>query len=539
MQETMRSNDSPVSNSAIALAACLLLVALSSLSSSCTIISDPPPERVLLQPQAATNGKLAAKLPFSMPFDWTKNKIVILPAENWGLFKPRDTIIVQTTDNSPITIFDLYGRTVHTGRSPSFLNLPCGHYFVECKGDRDQFAVLPNDYDGAPFLADMAKNKWQPWAQRERQMQVTWVRSAAAAWKDVQPQSTVWNWAEMDDVIGNNPGKKLMVMAGTGNVPVWVQPANLTSNCVAYVTALANRYKGKIAAIEIWNEPRPGNFWDSPNWLHMLADLFTAGRTAIKAVDANILVLGPSWSTPGQAGYTAVMAQHGFGTQIDGLSWHDYWAYDVPPDQDITRNGNVIPGIVGRVQRYRQAAGFNGPLYISELGLYGQCALGIPYPPIPKGLTGGPVFSGPGWQTGTARAIKYAVMYRAMGAEMMMPLVFSLGGYSMTDDQNSLYGWDYGYRGPTPRTSAFLMACYWLNGAKFVGYKHDGTLWEFRWLRHDQPMTFMWSEEGHTNPFADSATRITDIYGSRLLTHGNSLAATEITATPLIAWGVK
>src|SRR5436190_15496984 len=119
--------------------------------SSCSSLSDPSAPSTRIVSPAAT-GKLAARLPFSMPFDQTKKKISVLPAENWGLFKERDMITIQTFDNSPITVFDLYGKTVYSGRTPAFLSLPCGHYFIECRGDRNQFAVLPNAYAGASFL---------------------------------------------------------------------------------------------------------------------------------------------------------------------------------------------------------------------------------------------------------------------------------------------------------------------------------------------------------------------------------------------------
>lgn len=467
---------------------------------------------------------------FTLPFDWSTNKIAILPSSSWGLFKVGETITISTSNNLPITVFNLYGQTVYTG-APKSMTLAAGHYFIQCTGDRNQFAVLPSDYTGATFLAEMANDSgWIDYAQRQQRMGISWVRAAAAAWKDVQPQAGVWNWSAMDIMLANNPGKKIMLMAGSGNVPSWVQPANLASNYTAYITALASRYKGKIAAIEIWNEPWYTEFWNSPSWLQMLDQLFVAGRAAINAIDPGILVLGPSWSTPGQTSDTATLSQYGFGSQIDGFSWHDYWAYDVPPDQDITRNGSVIPGILGRVQRYRQAAGFHGPLYISELGLYGQSALGMPYPAVPKGLTGGPTVTAPDWQTGMSRAVKYAVLYRAMGAEMMMPLVFSLGGFSLTDDQNTVYGWEYGYRGPAPKTSAFLMACHWLNNAQFVDYRFLGQrVFLLAWQRSSNASAvFAWTTEGQ--PVALNSTTglsATDIFG-------NSVSASSLSSIPVL-----
>src|SRR5437870_11393767 len=77
---------------------------------------------------------------FTQPFNWATNKISILPASNWGLFNAGDTVSISTSDNSPVTIFNLYGQTVYSG-APTSMNFAVGHYFIQCNGDRNQFAV--------------------------------------------------------------------------------------------------------------------------------------------------------------------------------------------------------------------------------------------------------------------------------------------------------------------------------------------------------------------------------------------------------------
>jgi hypothetical protein len=131
-----------------------------------------------------------------------------------------------------------------------------------------------------------------------------------------------------------------------------------------------------------------------------------------------------------------------------------------------------------------------------------------------------------------ARTVKTTIMYRAGGAICLMPQCLVNGCDVRTGFGSALGGWEYGERGPHPKTSAFLMSCHWLNGATFVGYEHRGTLWKFHWLRHEQPVTFVWSEEGHTNRWSDVATRVTDIFG-------NPVVATEISESPVIVWGEK
>lgn len=467
---------------------------------------------------------------FTLPFDWTTKKINILPEAKRNVFKVGETVTISTSNNLPITVFNLYGGTVYTG-APGVLNLAAGHYFVQCNGDRNQFAVLPGDYAGASFLGDMAYTGYRIGEERQQRIQPGWARAGVGIWPAVQPTSGTWNWSNMDIAIATNTGRKILAIAGANGVPAWVQRTNLVSNYVAYVTALVQRYPGKLAAIEIWNEPGPAHFWNDSGWLRMLADLYAAGSAAIKAIDPDIMVLGP---TPASAGYvdgTTTLAQYGLGNQIDGLSLHDYWAFKFPPDQKVMDGGSVAPHILGRGQAQRDAAApFTGPLFVTEMGLYGQSALGIPTPPIDPSYTGGAISNAPVWSLGMLRGIKYAVLYRAAGAEMINPHLLTLEDSSLTDQQNAFYGWDYGARGPDPKTSAFLMACHWMEGATLVDYRMLGEqIFLLTWRRtNNTSVVFAWSVEGQTFTLTNAAAFTkTDIYGT-------SIQPTQFNSHPIL-----
>ena len=97
----------------------------------------------------------------------SSQKIQCLPAARWGLFREADTISIQTTNNLPIQITDLDGTVVYQG-APTSLVLPRGHYFVTCSDDAAEFAVLPNDYAGSPFLGMEAITPGQQHKRSER-----------------------------------------------------------------------------------------------------------------------------------------------------------------------------------------------------------------------------------------------------------------------------------------------------------------------------------------------------------------------------------
>ena len=453
---------------------------------------------------------------FTLPFDWTTKKINILPETKRNVFKVGETVTISTSNNLPITVFDLYWRTVFTG-TPGSLTLAVGHYFVQCNGDRNQFIVLPNDYVGASFLGDMAYTGYRIGEDRQQRIQPGWVRAGVGAWRVVQPVSGAWNWTNMDIAMATNAGRKILVIAGGDGVPAWVQPANLTNNYAAYITALVARYPGKITAVEIWNEPGPAHFWNDPQWLRMLADIYAAGSAAIRAVDPDILVVGPTPASPSFVQGTAALAQYGFSNQIDGLSLHDYWAFKFPPDQNVGVGANLASHVLGRVQAHRDAAQFNGPFFVTEMGLLGQSALGIPTPPIDPSYNGGVSSNAPTWSLGMMRGIKYATLYRAAGAEMINPHLLTLEDSSLTDQQNAIYGWEYGLRGPEPKTSAFLMSCYWLEGATLVDYRTLGEqIYLLAWRRpNNTSVVFAWAVEGQSWTLTNrTAFSMTDIYGA-------------------------
>ena len=454
---------------------------------------------------------------FTQPFNWTTNKLAILPTANRGVFKVGESVTISASNNAAVAVYDLYGRTVYIG-VPKALTFAAGHYFVECNGDRNQFAVLPADYVGVSHLGDQSYTVFLEGADRQRRIQPGWVRGGEARWQLVQPASGVWDWSQMDSVIANNPGRKIMVVASGDAPPVWVQPANLISNYVVFVTALVERYQGQIAAVEIWNEPSPAKFWNNPDWLKVLADLYIAGSAAIKAVDPSVRVLGPSFSSAGSPDIAATLAQYGVSTRIDGLTWHDYWAFKFPPDKAVLQNGSTVaPDIFGRGQAYREAMGFGGPLFITEMGLFGQSALGIPTPPIQPGYTGGLITNAPDWVLGMTRGVKCAVMYRAAGAEMIMAHLLTLQDTSLSDQENALYGWEYGQRGPKPKTTPFLMAGYWLNEAELRDYRTPSNqIVLSAWRRaNNTSVVFAWAGEGQSFALSNSAAlTMTDLYGN-------------------------
>lgn len=147
-----------------------------------------------------------------------------------------------------------------------------------------------------------------------------WIRQQIH-WKDQEGPAGNYVWGELESIIEdvNRQGLKLLIsivqspdfytMNGGNGMPA--NPDSLGN----FVAALAERYKGKIGAIEIWNEQNLAY----ENGGHVSVDdaghyveLLKAAYSRIKAVDPSIYVI---------AGPPASTATNGPGVAVDDLSY--------------------------------------------------------------------------------------------------------------------------------------------------------------------------------------------------------------------------
>jgi hypothetical protein len=366
--------------------------------------------------RAATADAQAVSNLFIYPFNPAVSKISLAPSARWGLFRQADTITISTTDNSSIRVLAENGSVVYLG-PPTSLQLAPGHYFVECNGDRNQFAVLPNDYAGATFLGTEADDGTDSsLTARLAQINPSWVRTGDGQWATVEAQQGVFDWAAMDQAVAANAGRKIIAYAGD-TLPAWVNATNFLASYTQFVQALANRYQNQLYAIEVWNEPWYETFPNTTNldtFVAFYLQLVAQARQAVKAINPSIQVIGPAWSSFEKPESLAMTNSIGL---FDGWSWHDYNRAYFAPDQDYDGNPNWRPILeTNRLSFYFGDFVTEKPLLVDELGLYGQSALGI------TNTTTDPLYiSDLDWYRGMCRTIKTTVMYRACGVESIIP----------------------------------------------------------------------------------------------------------------------
>lgn len=193
---------------------------------------------------------------------------------------------------------------------------------------------------------------------------------AAPLWEFTEPTPPhdgrhVYDW-RFDDFISRSLAaygfKWIAVLAYS---PGWASltPTELhgaprsTADFAAYAGALAARYRGQIAAYEIWNEENSPTFWRPAPDPASYARLYQAARAAIHAVDPGVPVLVGGLAN-GTSFLADLLAIPGFTSQVDGIAVHPY--------------GTNPRQVIDRVRDYRLELRSMGaadvPLYVTEYG---------------------------------------------------------------------------------------------------------------------------------------------------------------------------
>ena len=150
-----------------------------------------------------------------------------------------------------------------------------------------------------------------------------------------------------------------------------------------FVRQFVTRYKDRISAVEIWNEPDHPSFWSGT--AAQYAALLQRTYATVKAVDPSIkVVLGGL--TSGNWDYLSTLYGEGIKNACDVIAFHPY-CQPKAPDADYedknyyrSRSGNWLTGysytyygqLEYRIRRFRDVMSENGdgskPIWITEMG---------------------------------------------------------------------------------------------------------------------------------------------------------------------------
>lgn len=170
----------------------------------------------------------------------------------------------------------------------------------------------------SPDYAVQAFLWWRPeLAERDmlvvKDMGFRWIKQGFG-WRDIELKKGHFDWSRTDHIVDTMErygGLSLLVRVD--HQPNWARagcslqgpPENL-ADFADFLTAVASRYKGKIEAYQIWNEPNLAREWcDQPPDPVAYAEMLRVAYAAIKAADPRALVisagLSPTGTRPPQA----------------------------------------------------------------------------------------------------------------------------------------------------------------------------------------------------------------------------------------------
>lgn len=161
-----------------------------------------------------------------------------------------------------------------------------------------------------------------------RRLGLRWVR-VDWHWYLCEPQRGAVAWGFMDGQVkvAEQYGLKLFPIFGAGSAPAWAQLPDDTFNPrehADYVRRVLERYKGKIPAFNVWNEPDPSVIKHPELWL---ADV-KAVHAAARAVDPNCKIVGlgmcANVGNPGHWHYPILNPPFSVGQYLDAYDWHPY-----------------------------------------------------------------------------------------------------------------------------------------------------------------------------------------------------------------------
>lgn len=175
-----------------------------------------------------------------------------------------------------------------------------------------------------------------------------------------------YDWSYDDRIADRIAAHGFRWVALLAYAPGWASatPAELhgaptsPADYAAYAAAVAARYRGRIAAYEIWNEENSAEFWRPAPDPAAYARLYLTARAAIHRVDPGVPVLIGGLANPGAAFLAEVLARPGLHRQVDGVAVHPYGRNPVQV-LDVVRSYRL---------QLRQLSAGAVPLYVTEYG---------------------------------------------------------------------------------------------------------------------------------------------------------------------------
>jgi polysaccharide biosynthesis protein PslG len=204
-----------------------------------------------------------------------------------------------------------------------------------------------------------------------KELAIGWAREDVQ-WSRVEPRPGTFDWSWHDTVFDLHRRNGVNIIGVIGPSVGWATPEPGDGSdsvsfyppdpdrYAAFAKTVAARYKGKVQAWEIWNEPENASFWKPAPDPAAYAQLLIKAHAAIKSVDPSVTVLSGG-VVPFDPGFLNAVAANGAWGAFDALSVHPYVDPFTPEAAQIDVVG--IKNVQTLAARYGSK-----PLWVTEYG---------------------------------------------------------------------------------------------------------------------------------------------------------------------------
>lgn len=308
---------------------------------------------------------------------------------------------------------------------------------------KQYFGMHIHNADAGTQWPDVPFGSWRLW-------------DANVSWRDIQPEKDRWNFSRLDMDVAMGKLTQTELLLPLGLTPPWASsrptekssysPGNaaeprLLEDWDRYVETIARRYKGRIAAYEIWNEPNEAGFFSGD--LDSLVNLTCRAYRIIKEVDPKALLVSPS-ATHGSQGiewFNKFVERGGKGC-FDVIGFHFYTLAHEPPE--------MISPLAKKLRAVMAKNGLESlPIWNTESGWYIANAhkpITVPWHVLDD-------------KTASAYVARALILGWAEGIRRFYWYAWDDGNLGLFDTQERL---------PKPATRAFTQVANWMRGATSV-----------------------------------------------------------------------
>jgi len=188
-------------------------------------------------------------------------------------------------------------------------------------------AVIPSSYFGLHIHHLNFPVPSTPWPNMPVPEWRLW--DAAVAWPELEPARGQWHFERLDLYVSmaqQHGTRMLLPLAyspqwASGRPEITVAPKNI-EDWRNYVRTVVSRYKGRIQAYEIWNEPNLGDFWIGT--VDQMVALTKEASEVIRSTDPQAIIVSPSCTAEWGLPWFLQFVQKGGAKYADVVGYHFY-----------------------------------------------------------------------------------------------------------------------------------------------------------------------------------------------------------------------